>query len=200
MCDERGVVLVSDEIHQDIVMDGFRHLPTASLSEAAARTTVTLFGPTKTFNIAGLGGSFAVIPDRSLRDRFLEAKRTLAPGLPNPLALAGQEAAYRRGEAWLTEALLYIRANYDFLCAFARRRLPRIGVFPLEATYLAWLDMRAVGLDDAELKRRLLEDAGVWLDEGVKFGPGGKGFQRLNLACPRSILSEALDRIARVFG
>jgi cysteine-S-conjugate beta-lyase len=200
ICARRGVVLVSDEIHLDIVMDGFRHRPTASVSAEAAGATVMLFGPTKTFNIAGLGGSFAVIADEALRARFLAARRTLSPGLPNPLSLAGQEAAYRHGEGWLSAVLAYIRGNFEHLCAFTRARLPRVAVFPLEATYLAWLDMRALGVPDAELRRRLLEDAGVWLDEGVKFGSGGEGFQRLNLACPRAILTEALERLARAFG
>ncbi len=198
LCAERGTVIVSDEIHQDLVMQGFHHTPTATTGGAARRITVTLFGPTKTFNIAGLGGSFAVIPDGSLRERFQAARQTLAPGLPNPLSLAGQEAAYRYGADWLDAALRYISGNYDLLVAFARERLPRVAVFPLEGTYLAWLDMRGVGLGDAQLKERLLAGAGVWLDEGPRFGRGGEGFQRLNLACPRPLLAQALERMAAV--
>ncbi len=199
ICAARGTLIASDEIHQDILMEGFRHVPTASAGEAARRITLTFLGPTKTFNIAGLGGSFAVIPDESLRRRFQAARQALAPGLPNPLSLAGQEAAYRHGEGWLAELLRYVRGNYELLAGYLGRRLPWVRVFPLEGTYLAWLDMRGLGLGDRELKERLVSRAGVWLDEGPRFGRGGQGFQRLNLACPRSLLAEALERIAAAF-
>ena len=199
ICARRGTLVVSDEIHLDLAMAGFRHVPTASLGGTARSVTLAFFGPTKTFNIAGLGGSFAVIPDPELRQRFQAVKQALSPGLPSPFSLAGQEAGYRHGERWLEAALRYIRGNHDHLVSFAARRLPWLRVFPLEGTYLAWLDVSGLGLDDREVKERLLDRAGVWLDDGPRFGRGGEGFQRLNLACPRPTLTEALERIAAAF-
>jgi cystathionine beta-lyase len=195
ICAERGVVLISDEIHQDIVMEGFRHIPITSLP-GADRIAMMLFAPTKTFNIAGLSGSFALIPDEGLRRKFAVEKLNTDFPFPNPLSLAGQEAAYRHGDGWLEALLGYLKGNYESFVEVFTRRLPAVKVFPLEGTYLAWLDMRGLGLSDKELKERLIQKAGVWLDEGVKFGRGGEGFQRINLACPRRILMLAIDRIA----
>jgi cystathionine beta-lyase len=196
ICSRRGVIVISDEIHHDLVMEGFRHVPFASISDEAARISVTLFAPTKTFNIAGLSGSFVLIADGQARRRFLTAKQNACFSLPHPISLAAHEAAYRQGEAWLEELLLYIKGNYEYLVSFMKRRMPGVTVFPLEATYLAWLDMGKMGLSDAELKELLLSKAGVWLEEGASFGIGGEGFQRMNIACPRALLAQAAERIA----
>jgi cystathionine beta-lyase len=196
VCLRRGLIMVSDEIHCDLVFPGHRHLPTAALSEEAARRTLTLLSPTKTFNLAGLGGSLAVIADPELRSRFRAAKERLWPGAANAFSVVAAEAAWRHGAPWLQRVLAYVAGNFRFLKDFLAASLPPVRVFPLEGTYLAWLDFRALGLTDAELKRRLLREARVWLDDGPMFGTGGRGFQRLNLACPRSILREALRRLA----
>ena len=197
VCAVHDVVLVSDEIHMDFAMGDRKHVPIARVGGRAAEISVTLVSATKTFNIAGLGESFAIIPNPELRRKFSAAQRCLFPGLPNALSLVAQEAAFRFGGPWLDELLAYLRGNYDLLVTRVRERLPAVGVFPLEGTYLAWLDMRRLGLPDQEITRRLLDVGGVWLDEGAKFGTGGQGFQRLNLACPRSILNEAIDRIVK---
>jgi cystathionine beta-lyase len=199
ICRARGVLIVSDEIHHDLVMPGFRHLPIAALSEESGVNTVTLVAATKTFNLAGLGGSLAIIPDRGLRARFEEVQHGVFAGAPNAVAIAAAEAAWRYGEPWLEELLVYIKANYDMVVRFFADRLPAVKAFPLEGTYLALLDMSGLGLEDAALKERLLRDARVWLDEGPKFGRGGEGAQRLNLACPRLLLGQALERIQRAF-
>jgi cystathionine beta-lyase len=200
ICLRGGLILLSDEIHCDLVLPGFRHLPAASLSAQAASSTVTFLSATKTFNLAGLGGSLVVIPDPGLRRRFQKATESLWTGVANPLSAAATEAAWRHGEPWLQRLLAYIRANYEFLVRFLAERLPALQVMPLEGTYLAWIDCRALGLPDDRLKARILEGAGVWLNEGPMFGTGGQGFQRLNLACPRATLRQALERLAGALG
>jgi cysteine-S-conjugate beta-lyase len=199
ICRARGVLVVSDEIHCDLVMAGHRHVPIASISPESAANTVTLVAATKTFNLAGLGGSLSIVADKDLRAKFETVQRAVFSGASNSLALAASEAGWLHGEPWLEDLLVYIEGNYDVLRRFLSERLPGIRVFPLEGTYLAFLDMRSFGLDDASLKARLLTDARVWLDEGVKFGQGGEGMQRLNLACPRSVLANALERLETTF-
>ena len=198
-CARRGIVIVSDEIHNDLVMSGCRHIPIASLSEAAAANSVTLVSATKTFNLAGLGGSLAIIPDDGLRARFDAVQRAIFSGVANAPAVVAAEAAWRRGEQWLDELCAYVQGNYGLVARFLADRIPAVKAFPLEGTYLAWLDMRGLGLSDDHIKGKLQREAGVWLDEGRMFGRGGEGFQRLNLACPRSILSNALERMAHAF-
>jgi len=197
ICLRRGLIVVSDEIHCDLVLPGHRHLPTASLSPQAAGRTVTLLSATKTFNLAGLASALAVIPDPELRRRFRTAREALWTSAANACSVAAAEAAWRHGAPWLEQVLAYVAGNYRFLRDFLAARLPAAGVFPLEGTYLAWLDFRGLGLTDAELKQRILHQARVWLDDGPMFGNGGQGFQRLNLACPRAVLREALERLAR---
>ena len=199
ICRARGVLVVSDEIHNDLVMPGFRHTPIAAISEESAANSVTLVAATKTFNLAGLGGSLSIVPDEDLRARFQAAQNGLFSAAPNAVALAASEAAWRHGEAWLEELLLCIKGNDAYLRGFMAERLSAVRVFPLEGTYLALLDMSGLGLTDAKLKERLLKHARVWLDEGPKFGRGGQGMQRLNLACPRSVLADALKRLETTF-
>lgn len=200
VCRTRGVIVVSDEIHCDLVMPGYRHIPLASLSEESAGNTVTLLSATKTFNIAGLGGSLTVIANEGLRTRFEASQHAVLAGVPNAIAVVAAEAAWRHGDRWLDELLQYLKGNDELLRGFITEHLPDIRVFPLEGTYLALLDMRGLGLSDAQLKERLLKQARVWLDEGAKFGRGGEQTQRMNLACPRSVLTEALERMRRTFG
>jgi len=197
VCARRKIVIVSDEIHFELVMPGFRHVPIASLSPEASRITVTLFAATKTFNLAGLGGSLAVAEDPEVRKRLDAAQHAVFAGLANVFAAAASEAAWRNGGRWLEELLAYIEGNYRFVVSFLAQRLPAVRAFPLEGTYLAFLDMRLLGLSDDELTDRLRRVGGVWLDEGRKFGRGGQGFQRLNLACSRAILNDGLERVAR---
>jgi cystathionine beta-lyase len=198
-CLRRDIVVVSDEIHSDLVMPGFRHVPFASLSQEAAACSVTLVSATKSFNLAGLGGSLTIIPDAGLRARFDAVQHSIAAGPANAFSAAAAEAAWRRGERWLEELLGYLQANYRFLAGFLAENLPPVTVAPLEGTYLAWLDMRALMLSDDQIKEKLQRNAGLWLDEGRMFGQGGEGFQRLNLACPRAVLTDAAERLVRAF-
>jgi cystathionine beta-lyase len=198
-CARRGAVIVSDEIHADLVLGGRRHVPLASLSEEAERITITCLSATKTFNRAGLGGSLAVVADEGLRRKLQAAIGAQCGGTANCFAVAASEVAWRQGDAWVDELLRYLAGNLAYLADRLPREVPGARVLPLEATYLAWIDLRALGLADDEARTRLL-DAGIWLDEGRKFGRGGEGFQRLNLACPRSVVVRAVDGMARALG
>lgn len=199
LCFNRGIIIISDEIHADLIMPGFTHLPTSQISSEAAEITVTCTAPNKTFNIAGLEMGNAIIPNHRLRARFQQALLKAGLFLANTFGVVATEVAYREGEKWLTAVINYIHQNYLFLQEYFGHYLPEIKITPLEGTYLAWLDFRAFHLSDKELQEKLLRKAKVWLDEGPKFGQGGQGFQRLNLACPRALLEEALERIVKAF-
>ncbi|NNC88851.1 MAG: putative C-S lyase [Akkermansiaceae bacterium] len=192
-CARHDLVLVSDEIHCDLVLDeeatpfvSALHLP----AELLARTVV-LMAPSKTYNIAGLGYSFAVIPDETLRRKFTQARGHILPEI-NCLAFHAAEAAYRHGEAWRQDLLAYLRGNRDLLTDFVRSRLPGVVVPDIEATYLAWLDFRPAGLE--EPAAHFEKQAGLFLSDGRFFG--SPGHARLNFGCPRAALQDALDRIA----
>jgi cystathionine beta-lyase len=201
LCLTRGLIIVSDDIHCDLVMPGSRFVPLAPLSGALAHNTLTVIAPSKTFNIPGVGSAFAVIPNPELRRVFrLAGEKTALLHLNSLYSSVAARAAYRFGETWLAELLPYLRDNYLFLKDFFARELPRVGVTELEGTYLAWLDFSAYGLRDAELTKILLEKARVRLNDGPSFGKEGEGFQRLNFGCPRATLEEGLRRIAGAFG
>ncbi len=199
ICARSDVLVLADELHCDIVMPGSRHIPFASLNAACRDNSLTIIAPSKTFNLAGLHATVVVIPDKRLRRRFeniLTQNSLMKPGL---FAIAGMETAYLHGESWLDEVLKYIYGNYEFMVQYLKENLPRVKPFRLEGTYLAWLDFRALEPDPQKLQRRMLTEAKVWLDEGKIFGPEGDGFERIVLACPRSILKDALDRIVKAF-
>jgi cystathionine beta-lyase len=200
VCRRKGTIIVSDEIHHDLVLSGHRHTPTAAVSAAAAELTVTLSSATKSFNLPGLGGSLAIASNRELLRRLQVASHELWSSTANAFAVTAAEAAYRHGEPWLEALLRYVEGNYHFLREHLAQRLPSARVIPLEGTYLAWVDLRSLGLTDEELKERLLRKARVWLDDGSMFGTGGEGFQRVNLACPRSIFEQALERMSSALG
>lgn len=194
VCLRRDVIICSDEIHGDLVLDGGKHIPTAALDPEIGRRTITLMAPSKTFNIPGLAFSFAVVEDEALRARFTAAAKDIVPHI-NVLGYVAALAVYTEGEAWLEACLRYLSANRDALCDFVAQRLPGISMARPEATYLGWLDCRAAELP-AGPHRFFLERAGVALNDGVAFGRGGEGFVRLNFGCPRATLMEALERMA----
>ena len=196
LCLEHHVVLCSDEIHSDLIFRGYRHTPTAMISEEIARHTVTCAAPNKTFNIAGLQSGYVIISNPLLREAFVNAKQNIGMGnMANIFGVAAMEAAYAQSEEWLEQLLEYLQGNLEFLLEFVNTRIPKIKVIKPEGTYLVWLDCRALRLEGEQLKQFMLKNAKVWLNDGAEFGSGGAGFQRLNLACPRSILAEALQRI-----
>ena len=193
ICLRHKLVICSDEIHCDLVFRGQRHTPIATLAPEVAAQTITLMAPSKTYNIAGLHASIAIIPNPDLREQFLAARQGLVPFV----GLMGQTAAvaaYRDGQPWLNAVLEYLEANCDFMAEFVRDNLPGITMHRPEGTYLAWLDCRGAGIEGSP-HEFFLDKARVALNDGAAFGRGGEGFVRLNFGCPRSTLLEALERM-----
>jgi len=197
LCRKYDVILVSDEIHSDLVFTGHKHIPVASLSDEESKNCVTLFSPTKTFNIAGLSLSVAVIRDTELRRKFKSTLNRNGAGMLNIFGLEATQAAYTYCEKWLDELLAYLEANLDMLVEYFRNNIPKIKVIRPEATYLAWLDCRELPVLGEKLKEFFVNEAGVGLNDGITFGKEGYGFQRLNFACPRTILEDGLERIRK---
>jgi cystathionine beta-lyase len=195
ICIKNNMLVVSDEIHGDLIYKGSVFTPFAKISRDFAQHSISCTAPSKTFNIAGLQTSCIIIPNDDLRLRFEGTVHGNGLGLTSVFGTAALQAAYEQGEPWLEQALSYLQANLEYLEAFVAEHIPQIDVVRPEGTYLVWLDCRRLGLDKLELKRLMMEDARVYLDEGFIFGPEGEGFERINIACPRSILAEALDRI-----
>jgi cystathionine beta-lyase len=179
-------------------MKGHTHIPIATLSDEIADRTITLTSASKTFNLAGLACSNIIIPDKALFYEFKRICDRLWLGTPNLFGMVATESAYRYGDEWLGQLKDYIWKNYQFLFSYIQDNSPLIKVAPLEGTYLGWLDFRELGLSDNEIEGLILGDAKVWLDNGQQFGSGGEGFQRINLACPREILKQGLERIVQV--
>jgi cystathionine beta-lyase len=193
ICLRHNLLICSDEIHCDLVYPGHPHLPIASLSPEVARRTITLMAPSKTYNIAGLACSFAIIQDPELRGQYCRAEKGLVHGA-NLLGLVAARAAYREGQEWLTQLLAYVQGNRDLLHDYVNERLPGVQMCLPEGTYLAWLDCRAAGIEGKPCDF-FMEKARVAVNDGAAFGAGGEGFVRLNFGCPRPMLVEALERM-----
>lgn len=198
ICLKHGVFVVSDEIHADFVFER-KHTVFSEVKEAYRDISMICTSPSKTFNIAGLQISniFISNPEKATAFRRQVAAAGYSQvGLPGLVAC---EAAYRHGDEWLEGVLAYIKANAEFTRAYLQEHLPRVKMTKLEGTYLVWLDFRDYGLTDKELDEKILNQAGLWLDSGAGFGKCGEGFQRINIACPRKTLQQALDRLIDVF-
>jgi cystathionine beta-lyase len=195
ICHEKGIVILSDEIHSDLTMPGMKHIPLASVSEKAAAITVTCMAPSKTFNLAGLSTSSMIISDPELMDKYRNTLVGLHLHLGNIFGNVASEAAYTQGDEWLEQLMVYVEGNVDLVMDFCRDRLPLIRPVKPEATYMIWLDCRAMGMNGQDLNRFFVDYAGVGLNEGSRFGPGGEGFMRMNLACPRGTVLQALEQI-----
>ncbi|MGC9397634.1 MAG: MalY/PatB family protein [Anaerolineae bacterium] len=192
-CQAKDVLICSDEIHGDLIFSEAEHVPIASLAPEIEARTVTLMAPSKTFNLAGLGCAFAVIPNPELRKAFKAGKRGLV-GHPNVLGYTAALAAYRDGGPWLEALLAYLEANRDFTTEYVRAHLPGVRMAKPEGTYLAWLDCRGTEIPGNPYEFFRAE-ARVMLNDGAAFGPGGEGFVRLNFGTPRSLLEEGLERM-----
>ena len=199
VCLRHNVIVVADEIHEEFVRPGFRHIPFASLSEKAAAITVTCTSPSKTFNLAGLQISNIFIRNAQLRRRFKEELSRTGYDEPNTLGLTGAKAAYEHGVEWLTQLLTYIEENHARTKSFLAAQLPKVQIIEPEGTYLLWLDFRAYGLSDEALNEKIIREAHLWLDDGPIFGAGGSGFQRINIACPWKMLAHGLKNLAAAF-
>ena len=191
LCLRRDLIVISDEIHADLVYPGHNHLPIASLSPELAMRTVTLNSPGKTFNVAGLNTAYAIVPDVTLRERLHTAMQAHWFEGANLMGLAAMMAAYREGGPWLAALLDYLADNLELALTTLSAQTPHVVCPRPESTYLLWLDCRRLGLTDRELHQRLI-DVGLGLTPGTQFGPEGSGFMRLNYALPRARLGEAM--------
>ena len=194
-CHSRGIIVISDEIHCDMALFGNRHIPFASVSPEAAACSITFGAPSKTFNIAGIVSSYSVVPNDELRMRFhewMEANEMNAAPLFSPIATI---AAFRKGEEWRKQMLEYVEGNINFLTDYCREKMPEIKPLRPQASFLVWLDCRSLGLDHDQLIDLFINKAGLALNDGEMFNPGGQGFMRLNVGTPRKILKSALDRL-----
>lgn len=195
ICNKNNILVVADEIHCDLVFPGHTYVPYAAISKKFADNSITCTAPSKTFNIAGLKTSNTIISNKFLREKLAITMQNVsirAPGIFGGLAL---ETVYNECEDWLDDLLVYLQSNFDFLVKYVEEKMPGVKVFDLEGTYLVWVDFRKLGLDSKKLNEIIKKEAKVGLDDGAMFGESGGGFQRFNLACPKSILKEALDRI-----
>ena len=193
ICLRHNVVICSDEIHCDLVYNGNPHISIASLDPEIAQNTITLIAPTKTYNLAGLECSVAIIQNPDLREKFQNAKQGLV-GWVNLIGMLAGTVAYREGQEWLDQLMAYLEANRDYLYDYVEHELPGITMAKPEGTYLGWLDCRQSGIEGSPFEF-FLERAKVATSEGAAFGQGGEGFVRLNFGCPRDMLSEALERM-----
>ncbi len=195
ICLKNNILIVSDEIHADLVYSGYRHIPLASLSDELAANTITCMAPSKTFNIAGLSTSYLVIPNVQLRKRFEKVLDEVHVGEGNIFGFVAAEAAYNHGDNWLSQLMAYLEGNRDFLSDFIEKHIPAIRVIIPQATFLVWLDCSGLGLKPDALKKFMIYEAGLGLNDGPQFGPQGEGFQRINIACSRQVLHEALKKL-----
>ncbi|HXV29695.1 MAG TPA: MalY/PatB family protein [Sinorhizobium sp.] len=196
ICARHGVLVVSDEIHQDLIMNpAGRHVPFASLSEAFAQNSITCTAPSKTFNLPGLQSANAFIPNPRLRAEFQrQLERNLYPRV-NSMGMVAAEAAYTHGEAWLDTLITYVRANHAHFAAEINGLNAGLKVLPADALYLAWMDCRSFNMEAEALEKFMLTKARLWLDKGQKFGTEGHGYMRVNLGCPRDTVDEAIARL-----
>jgi len=192
ICELHDILILSDEIHADLVFAPNKHIPLASISEKAARRTITLMAPSKTFNIAGLSSSFVIIENQELLKRYESALDSYHLAHGNLFGNVATEAAYTEGKGWLEELLIYLEENINFTSAFLARHLPQLHFNKPEGTYLLWINFKALGMSDEELKSFLVFKAGLGLNHGTIFGTNGSGFMRMNIACPQQTLKKAL--------
>jgi len=195
ICAENGVLVVSDEIHGDLVYGENNHVPFTKISGKLKNNSIICMAPSKTFNIAGLHSSYCIIPNKSIRDRFIEEKDVLSLNMPNVFSKIATEVLYNKGEEWLRELLDYLENNMEFIVDFLQKNIPQITTKKLEGTYLMWLNCKNLNLSDEELDNLFINKANIALDSGYWFGIEGSGYMRLNIACPRKILENGMNKL-----
>jgi cysteine-S-conjugate beta-lyase len=199
ICVEHNIIVVSDEIHSDLVFPGFKHTPFASVSEAFSKQCITTMAASKTFNIAGLSSAYIIFTNPSHQNQFKHFQYGTHISSGNFFGLVATEAAYREGQNWLQQLMSYLEGNVAFIESFINDNLPKVKSVRPEATYLLWLDFSSYGFSDEELQKRMV-GCGLGLSPGFLFGTGGKGFMRLNFGCPRSVLQAAMSKMKQGFG
>jgi len=195
ICIANDVLLVSDEIHSDLIFHGKKHTPTATLSKEIAKKIITCVSATKTFNLAGLQASTTIFPNKQMKQKFDDFWMNMDIQRNNAFSSVAMEAAYNEGEEWLTQLLAYISENFDFIKKYFDENIPKIKPNVPDATYLVWLDCRELGMSNEELRDFMIHKAGLGLNEGCSFGRSLSGYMRLNAACPRSVLEQALKQL-----
>ncbi|NPD44787.1 MULTISPECIES: MalY/PatB family protein [unclassified Lentimicrobium] len=195
LCHKHDVLILTDEIHSDLVFKGSQHIPTASISNTAKELCVTFMAPSKTFNMAGLSTSFLVIQNEKLKKKYEEILQAYHLGMGNVFGNEALEAAYNFGEDWLEELNEYLSSNTNFVFNFLEKNIPEITFLKPEATYLLWLNCKELGLNEKELPAFFIKKAGLGLNNGTIFGPGGNGYMRMNVACPLSTIKIALGQL-----
>ena len=195
LCIKHDVKILSDDIHSDLILPGYKHIPIASISEEIAQRTITFMAPSKTFNLAGLATSFAISKNEDLIGALQNQMNILHLGMGNLFGAIALEAAYNNGANWVDELNAYVAENAKYIDEFLKENLPQIKLIKPEATYLMWLDFRALGMDEEELKKFMIEKAKLGFNNGSMFGSGGSGFQRMNVGCPKSIVIQAMNQL-----
>jgi len=188
-------LIFSDEIHNDLVFEGHKHISLASLSDELAQRTITCIAPSKTFNVAGLASSVIIIPNGKLKQKYEKLLSSLHLDSGNLFGHIAMQAGYEHGAEWLDQLLIYLKGNVDFLRSYLEENIPSIKLIEPEATYLLWLDCRSLNITTEKLNQQLIQKAGLALNKGTTFGEEGEGFLRINIGCPKSILLEAMDKI-----
>ncbi len=199
ICLQNNMMVLSDEIHGDLVLPPNKHQVFANISEALSGITITAHAPSKTFNLAGLSTSSLIIRDEEIRKKVKSVVQKLHLEMGNIFGNEATKAAFQQGDAWLDQLLVYLNENIRLTQSFLADQLPDLKVFVPEATYMIWLDFAAFGLDDKSLREKMIHEAGLGLSPGIDFGPGGSLKMRLNVACPRSVLLNALQKLVLTF-
>lgn len=200
ICMKNNLIVISDEIHCDLVLPGFRHHPFASLEKEFAQRSITFHAASKTFNLAGLATSTAIIPNEGLRKTYTDFVNHLEAHLGNIFGKVATQAAMTYGDEWLDQLLDYVQGNVDYVSDFLKANLPKVVFSKPQATYMMWLDFNCLGLSEEELWQKMTQEAQLGFNRGKDFGVEGSGFFRINLACPRSTVEEAMRRLKTVFG
>ena len=196
ICRRNEVLVVSDEIHCDLVLPGYKHTPYATLSPEAAQHCIVFHAASKTFNLAGLATSTAIIPNKALRDTYVHYVEALEAHLGNIFGKVATQAAMEQGDGWLDQLLDYVQGNIDYVSDFIRTHLPKVRFFQPQATYMMWLDFNGYGMTEEDLWHKMTQEAQLGFNRGFDFGQEGKGFFRINLACPRATVEEAMQRLS----
>lgn len=197
ICYDNNIIVISDEIHADLELPGNKHIPFATVSEKAAQNTITLMAPSKTFNIAGIVSSFAVVDNKEIREKYFDYLEARQLNHGTIFAYLAAQYAYETGEEWLNQVMEYVQGNINFVDSYLQKHIPQLKVVRPDASFLIWLDCRELNLPQTELENFFIHKAKLGLNSGTMFGEEGEGFMRLNVGCPRITLEKALDNLKK---
>lgn len=199
ICKEHNILVISDEIHADLALPGHTHIPYSTISDTAANQSITFMAPSKTFNIAGLATASFIIPNEEIRTKYRLKVEAAEIGGGNIFASVATKAAYENGADWLSQLVHYIQDNVNYVDEYLKIQLPKIKAIIPQASFLMWLDFRELGISDDEIRRILIHEAKLGFNHGPSFGPGGDGYQRMNVGCSRLVIEEAMKRLSSAF-